>query len=246
MARNVTLAQLETRIRWQADRVGATARLLTDDVTREVNESIQRLRRIVSDANLPYYIQNKGVTIAAGAAAAVDGVTPNYGTIDISAYSPAVLSVYGIDVRMPNGEFVALDAVSLGERNDYGSQPGIPVAFTMLTDSTVAVFPPAEASYSAIIRYLPLATALVNSGDTFDGKQGWELWIVWDVLFKLMHRDSTPELIGSIATERDRIETEIRHEASKLQRANPLRRRDTRGDRKRKTQLARWHWYRGG
>lgn len=244
MARNVTLDQLETRIRWQADRVGATLRIDDTDLDREINESIQRLRRIVSDAGIPYYLQNKGITISAGVGSAIDGVSPNYGTVDISAFSPAVVSVYGVDLRLPNGEFIALDAVGLNARNDYGAEPGVPVAFTLLEDTTIAIFPPPEASYQAIVRYLPVAADLSSGASTFDGKAGWELWIVWDMIFKLLHRDSTPELIGSVLGERERVALEIRHEAQKLQRANPLRRRDTRGGRKRNEALARFYRYR--
>lgn len=246
MARPVSLATLEASIRWQADQMGATLRHTSNDLAREINSSIQRLRTFVSDCGLPYYLKSKGGTLTVGPGTAIDGVTPNYGTLTLpTASGLSFRAIYGLDVRLPSNEFIALDVVPISARNDYGNTTGFPLACSVLDPGVLAIFPAPDAAYSYLLRYLPVSVDLALSDDTFDGQEGWERWIIWDVLHKILHRDSKPELIASVKQERAEIEREIRHEAARGQRSQPSRRRDTRGQRKRTEAIARWSWYRG-
>lgn len=229
MSRTVTLAELETRVRWQANAVGATLRHTSERIRVEINESIQRFRWFVTRAGNPFYLATFGTTIAAGSSSVIDGITPPWRTVALSALTVAVHDV--LLLEQSGGEFRKLDAVSLDGSTVYGTQAGVPQAWTALDPVTIAIFPPPDRAYSALIRFLPQASLLENDADTFDGHAGWEVWIVWDVLHKLVHRDSKPELIASIAAERDRIEAEIKAETSRFQRSAPRRRLDTRGRR---------------
>lgn len=229
MSRTVTLAELETRVRWQANAVGATLRHTSTRIRVEINQSIQRFRWLVTDAGNPFYLETVGVTIAAGSASAINGVTPPWQTLSIAAGTVAVHDV--LLREEAGGEFRKLDAVSLDGGTQYGTQAGVPQAWTALTPSSLAVFPPPDRAYSLLVRYIPLLADLENDADTFEGHAGWEMWIVWDVLNKLVHRDSKPELIASIKDERAEIERLIRSQASRFQRSAPRRRLDTRGRR---------------
>jgi hypothetical protein len=85
---------------------------------------------------------------------------------------------------------------------------------------------------------------LSADADTFDGKAGWEDWIVWDGFHKLIHRDTYPAIFASVATERDRLQAAILKRSRHLQRVGPMTKRDTRGDKRSKLLLARRTWLR--
>lgn len=242
MSRTVTLADLEARVRWQANAVGATLRHTSAALRTEINESIQRFRWVVTHAGNPFYLATAGVSIAAGAASAINGVTPPWQTLSLASQSPAGIH----DVLLleeSGGEFRKLDAVSLDGGTVYGTQPGVPQAWTALDTTTLAIFPPPDRAYSALVRYIPTLAALSGDAATFDGHAGWELWIVWDVLHKVIHRDSKPETIASVVAERDRIEARIQTEAGRFQRSAPRRRLDTRGRRQWASRRDTWGRY---
>ena len=242
MARNKTLAQLRALVRWQADISGLTLRHTDADLTTEINQSIQRFREMVSDNGFQYYLTTSTGTLPVGQTAPYP-----FGVLDLAAVSPNVVRVHGLDVTV-NSQTHSLDAVDFAERTRYqypdGPSGGVPVAFTMWTDTKVAILPPSQSAYSYVLWYLPVSTDLSADADTFDGKAGWETWIVWDVFHKLIHRDTYPQLFASVATERANIQADILKRSRHLQRQGPMVKRDTRGDKRSKLLLARRTWLR--
>lgn len=242
MARTVTLDQLRSRIRWQADVSGLTLRHTNADLTTEINQSVQRFREMISDNGFQYYLRTATGTLPVGKTAPYP-----FGVLDLSAVSPNVVRVFGIDVTV-NSTTHSLDAVDFAERTRYqypdGPTGGVPVAFTMWTDTNVAILPPSQTAYPYVLWYLPVQTNLVADADTFDGKVGWEDWIVWDGFHKLIHRDTYPALFASVATERANIQQDILKRSRHLQRQGPAVKRDTRGDKRSKMLLARRTWLR--
>ncbi len=242
MARLKTLDQLRALVRWQADAAGLTLRHTDNDLATELNESIQRFREMISDNGFPYYLTTATGSLPVG----VTSPHP-FGVLDISALSPSAVRIYGLDVTV-SGTTHSLDAVDFAERTRYqypdGPTGGVPVAFTMWTDTKIALLPPSQSAYSYVLWYLPVATDLSGGSDTFDGKAGWETWVVWDVFHKLIHRDTYPALFASVGAERDRLRAEILKRSNHLQRQGPMVKRDTRGDKRSKIQLARRTWLR--
>jgi hypothetical protein len=230
-------------IRFQSDTAGLTLRHTDADLLIVINQSIQRFREMVSDAGFSYYLT------PSAAASFTTGATSPYAfkVLDIASLSPTAVRIYGIDVTV-SGAIHSLDAVDFAERNKYqysdGPSTGVPVAFSMYSDTKVAILPPPDATYAYTIWYLPQVTELSAGSDTFDGKAGWEEWIVWDVFHKLIHRDTYPQLFASVATERDRLQADIVKRARNLQRVGPMVKRDTRGDKRAKMGLARRSWLR--
>ncbi len=227
MARTRTLTLLRDDVRAIADAQGATARHTDASLTREINQAIQRFREWVSEEGFPLYLTPYAATLTAGA-------TSPYAwkELDLSAISPAMLHVYGVDVTI-NGRICQLDAIPWEQRNDYqgasGPTNGYPVAF-MRYGFKLGILPAPSSTMTATVWYLPVGTDLSADSDTFDGFAGWEEWVRWDVLVMLYTRDQLPVLLEHAKGERDRLRMELQ---TKLRKDRPsvTRRRDVAGRR---------------
>lgn len=234
------LSDLLLDIRWQADQLGATLRNTDTQLTRALNQSIQAFREWISDNGFSYYLKPSTGVLPVGATSPYA-----FGQLTISAISPAVVRVYGLDVKV-NGIIYGLDAVAFAERNRYQTvdtnTSGIPVAFTMYDNNQIAIMPPALSAYPYTLWYLPVSTDLAAGSDVFDGIAGWEEWLTWDVLVKLVVREKEPAIASVALSERDKVQAAILKRSRHLQRQGPMVKRDTRADRMNKRLLARNFW----
>jgi len=235
MARTRTLTNLLTDVRWQADQLGATLRHDDASLTRAINQSIQRYREWLSEQGSPLYLVPHAGTLTVGPTAPYA-----YGTIDMSGWSPTPLHVYSMEVTV-SGRVCDVPSIPFEHRNHYqgrygepwaGQQNGVPAGFFRY-QSTLGVVPPAGSSYAYTVWYMPQLADLVNPNDAFDGVAGWEEWLVWDVMVKIIVRDVTPEQFGMATSERDRIQAEILQRL-RQDRPSVSRRQDVRGSRQRR------------
>lgn len=242
MARTVTLGVLRNDVLWQADLLGTTARNANSDVNRAINQSIQHFRVNVSRLKYRQYLTSHTGTLTAGAAAGMA-----YGTLDTSAWTPSLLHLYGFDITV-NGRLIPLELISFEQRDDFqraevGASPlGPPVAVAYFGENQIVILPASDGAYAYTAYYLPVLADLVADSDTFDGSAGWEEWIKWDVVIKLIHRDQFPTAYQSAVQERDRIWADIERDAPSKQ-IGLVRRIDTRGLRADRIQLYR-NWIR--
>jgi len=211
--RGRTLTQLLDDIRFQADQLGETLRNDDTHLTRLLNQSIQRWREWVSEQGHPLYLSTATGTLPVGAA----NGNVSYGTIDMSSWTPTPVHVYALEIRVSN-TVINLRQIPWESRNDYqgrlfntfyqGVTNSQPAAFFRI-GQTLNIVPPSQAAYTYTAYYMPLFTDLANPSDVFDGEAGWEEWLVWDALVKLIVRDQEPERYQMAVTERDRIQGDI-------------------------------------
>lgn len=240
--RTRTLTNLLQDIRWQADQLGATTRNDDPSLTRVLNQSIQAFREWISDNGFQYYLRPASGTTPIGAT-----VPYAFAQLDISALNPAAIRIYGFDLTV-NNIIYSLDACSFAERNTFqgflsdSNKSGIPVAWSMYDNAKLLLFPPPQAAYPYTIWYLPSAPDLVAGSDVFDGIAGWEEWLVWDVLIKLIVREKEPAIAALASSERERIQVAILRRSRHLQRQGPMVKRDTRGEKLDKKRFLRSNW----
>jgi hypothetical protein len=243
MARNVTIAELEHAIRWQADQERAVLRHSSADIRRVTNNSIQRFREIISDNGHPYFLKSFSGTLDVGAGRDTNGQVLAWGILDTSVVSPEVVRVYGLDVQV-NSVTAELDSVEFRQRNfyQYGNyQTSIPVAFFGYDEKKIGILPPPDRAYNYTLWYLPVLPQLLADEDEFNpGIPGAEEWVIWDVMHKILNRDNYPRLLASVKLERDELMTDIQMRASSHQRTGPPKRIDTRG----RTREKNWFFYR--
>lgn len=234
MSRTRTLTQMLTDVRWQADQLGAVLRNDDTGITRALNQSIQRYREWLSEEGNPLYLTPHSGTFAVGATAPY-----SFGTVDMSSWSPTPVHVYSLEMTV-NGRVLDVPQIPFEQRNDYqsryadpilGNQSGFPVGF-FRQQSTLGIVPPPSGAYPYTAWYMPLLPDLVSGGDTFDGVAGYEEWLVWDVLVKLVVREREGELYAIATAERERLQADILQRL-RQDRPSVTRRQDQRGMRQR-------------
>jgi hypothetical protein len=190
MARTVTLLQLRNDIRWQSDNVGFTARHSDADITRAINQSIQRFRLMLSQhGDRKFLVANTG-TLTAGATSPYP-----FGVLNTSAWNPQIVRLFGFDITV-QGRVIPLELVPFDMRNDFQraetgtSANSPPVALAQFGSESYAILPASDGAYAYTAWYLPVLADLANDADTFDGVAGWEEWVKWDCVQKLNSRDT--------------------------------------------------------
>lgn len=227
MARNRTLANLRADVRFLSDTQGLTVRHVDADLSRAINQSIQRFREMVSANSINHYLTSVTKTTTAGATSPYP-----FQTLDLSSETPAVVRVYAVDALI-RGNVVPLTPEQFSARADYQGSRGLtgqPAAFANWTTYKLAILPAPDAVYSLVVWYLPQATDLSADGDTFDGIAGYEEWVVWDVVVKLINRDQFPQLYATATAERDALKRDMVHALGGVNQRSVGTRRDTVGE----------------
>jgi hypothetical protein len=214
MARTRTLAELEGDVLWQADRQGTSLRNEPARVRRAINQAIAEFREHVSDNGHPYYLRSYANLLDVGAP------TPfHFGVVDLSSLSPAHHRIYGFDVYA-DSQWTSLDPILFQARQRYQGA-GCPEVFFQYERDTVAYAPAADSHYPYLIWYLPVHADLVEDDDTFDGLSGWEEWVVFCAVAKLLLRDRDAHL-ERFEAERGRLLALLLGKAPQRQRSGPI------------------------
>jgi hypothetical protein len=229
MARTRTLTNLLADIRFLADAQGLTSRHDDTNLTRLLNQSIQRFREKVSATGINHYLVHATGTLTVGP------LSPfHWGSLDLSAVSPNVVRVYGLDLRIDGNRWHSCDGIEFTRRHEYqdqtGARNGITIAFANYQTAKLALFPPPAGAYTYVAWYLPVLADLAGASDTFDGVAGWEEWLYWDVLIKLINRDQYPQAYEMAASERERVWADVQKASGRVNRASFTVRRDTWGE----------------
>lgn len=238
MSRPRTLALMRTDLRWQADQLGATLRHDDASLTRIINQSIQRWREWVSEEGSPLYLTPHSGTLTVGPTSPYA-----FGTLDFSAWLPTPVHVYQLEVTV-NGQVLDVPQIPFEQRNQYqgifgptptGATQSIPVGYFRY-GSTLGIVPPPQSAYPYTAWYMGQSTDLATDNDTFDGIAGWEEWLTWDCLIKLLVRDHDQAAIAAATVERDRLQAEFQQRL-RQDRPSVVKRYDMRGMRNRRTML---------
>lgn len=213
MSRNVTLLQLRTDIAAQADIVGGTARYTAATLNRFINQSIQRFREKLSSEGAQHYLVSSSSTLGIGATSPY----PFY-LLDLTALNPSIVRTYGIDITLNGGIIRMLTHVPFNARTDYGGSvvKGEPIAWAHVNTRKVAIMPAPNSAYVYVLWYLPVLADLAADGDMFDGVAGWEDFIVWDVVCRLIIRDQYMTAYQTASAYRSEIWADILRNATRV------------------------------
>ncbi len=230
MSRTVTLVQLRSDVAAQADFTIDTGRYTTVTLNRFINQSIQRFRERLSTEGATHFLVSTSGNLIAGATSPYQ-----FNVLDLSAVSPSVVRVYGVDVTLSSSSMIrSLSHTPFTMRSDYGGPQlrGEPLAWSNFQTRKIAIMPSPQSTYAYTVWYLPVLADLVNDSDTFDGVAGWEDYIVWDVVCRMVTRDQYQDSYPLASGERDRIWADIVRSATKVAAAGGAHiARDTMGQR---------------
>lgn len=229
MSRTVTLLQLRTDIAAQADIVGGTARYTSAILNRFINQSIQRFREKLSSEGAQHYLVSTTGTLTPGATFPYP-----FGVLDLSAVTPSIVRTFGVDVTL-NGDIIkSLSHVPFASRADYGGSIVIsePMAWAHINTRKLAIMPAPDEAYRYVAWYLPVLADLSADGDTWDGVAGWEDFIVWDVVARLIVRDQYMTAFQTATAYKAEIWADILRNATRVSSAGGATiGRDSMGDR---------------
>lgn len=211
--------------------------LVTDTVLNEwINESIQDFRIELSNSDIEFHLTSASGTLTAGV---VSGTAHGSMPLPDNAFA-----VYAIDLTV-GGQIVNVNPMTFSSRNDNQcgtTKTGVPTGFhisavgqetdNLVGSGTIILSPAPDAAYPYRLYYLPVWVDLDQDTDVFNTIGGGDRWVVWDVCVKVAARINDAKNQEAIATrEREVAMGRIVKTIKRMNRAGPVRRRDSRSER---------------
>lgn len=216
MARTRTLLQLRDEVRLRTDTENATSWLLDADLTRMINQSIAALHDLIQQGDEDTLVQSIDIVTVAG--------TQNY-VIAIDFFTLKHVSALIDGVRYP------LDRWTWAEHNEllnaYGSGASWSThrpRYRLTQNDRIVFLPTPAAAHTVTIHYVAAPTQLSADANTFDGRAGWEEWIVLDCAIKVMQRMDMD--VSQLQIEREQVWLRIKPSTKNQDRARPRRVQD--------------------
>lgn len=193
--RTVTLQQLRVDVQNQADIAGLTTRHGATLINRIINQEIQHFREDLSGEGSRHFLQVATGTMLQGATSGFP-----FRELNAGALASGIVRVYGLDVKCQGGEWKRLEHTTFEDRTSYGgpNSLGEPKVWAEYQTTRLAVLPAPNQNYDFILWYLPVLNDLANDSDTFDGVAGWEDYIMWAAVARLVMRDQFPQTFAMV------------------------------------------------
>lgn len=234
MARARRLDAIRTSIRELADCMpDSSARHPTATLNKWINESWAALRSMVTAKGDLTYVKTVDVST---------GVGPDTGAAyGLLAMPATAVMVHGIDLTFSSTDIRALTPVSMNDRNEYhnrGVLTDTPVNFAIFNigeesgasvgNGWIALLPAPDRVYPCRIYYVPAWTDIDNDAYVFNGHDGWDDWVINDVVRKIAMKDNDMQqcLQGALAG-LQMAEARVLASCNALQRVAPSYGRDT-------------------
>ena len=196
MARTRTLTNLIADVRFRADNQAA----LDADITELINQSIADLYDQLTKAFGDEYFEVENNSLS---------TTPNTSTVPLPADFYKLTGVWWL---ISGSQYARIRKYTPAE-----SEQIIPSAgwnydgnvWYRLRVGNIRFVPTPLAAHTLRLKYIPAAVRLVNPGDTFDGYNGFEEWVVLDAAFKLLQREGNTDDAQLIMAAKQRMEQRI-------------------------------------
>jgi hypothetical protein len=181
MPKTVTLSSLRDQSKQRADMVNSS--FLTDaEWNQNINNSWYELYDLLIGAyGNDYYASTQTINVVSGAKAYAVGAT-HYKTL-------------GVDYVVSTTEKYPLNRYTLRDRNRrndaYVRRSYQPDYEYRLTGGNIEIMPVPNSSFTLEHIFIPVAVALSSDGDTIDGVNGFEEYIVVDAAIKALQKEES-------------------------------------------------------
>lgn len=215
MARTVRLDALRDRVRQRAD--VETALHVTDaEVTSYINESIAALHSMIVEAGEDDFLTSADISTVAGTE-----------TYSLTTPAATFYKVEHVEVQI-DGIWTPLERWQFSERHLYenssnggwGWQAG-KIAYRIVGRDNLRILPAPDGVYTVRLWYHAASVLLSADSDTYDGRDGWEEWVVLDAAIKIGVKEESD--VGALVGEREKVELRIKPQARTKDRARPAR-----------------------
>ncbi len=139
-----------------------------------------------------------------------------------------------VTIRLTSQVETMLSHSPFQSHTDFGGPTitGEPRAWAHYQTRKIAIMPASDQAYAYNVWYLPVLADLAADGDTFDGVAGWEDFIVWDVVCRLIIRDQYMTAYQTATQYRQELWADILRNATRVSSAGgAVLGRDSMGDR---------------
>lgn len=177
------LSDLRSDVRKRAQIEGATTYIPDADITEYVNQAWTRVYACLCRTGEDYYMTEANFTSVAGQ----DTYTTTSGTgpAGTTVLPTDMWTIKGVDLQFQSTQWIPCYRAEFEQRDDYQNSnawawPSRPMYFFRNSGvSTYLRFLPVPNSSQTIkVTYYPVAVRLIADGDTLDGENGWERWVV--------------------------------------------------------------------
>ena len=256
MPRTRTLAELRSDVADRADLTdgGSSGRYTSAKLNRYINQAIQRYQQLVTGAGgQDWYMKRSGAT-AIGSSQTRDsaGWAPNmYIALPSDFFDMIGLTVTISGTTMPMVPFERSERTLFREMPSYltSKSMGQPVYYriggTNASGAHIAEIIPWSdgAGYEYEMFWTPVTADLVADADTFDGRAGFEEYVVYRAAMDalLFAGNTNTPLYQSLKQSADEIEAEMKFKFATMQGAG--RRLDTETTRQRLSRWSRGDWW---
>jgi hypothetical protein len=176
MALNVTLSSLRAQVRDRADMKHTT--FCTDsEINGYINSAYAELYDLLVDATEDYYVKSGTISC--------DGINDSF-SLPSDFYK-----LNGVDYRL-GGAAQPMEKFVFEDRNKYINN-GTIIRYRIV--GSKIFFKPLPSAQTITLWYTPAITLLSADGDTVDGVNGWEDYIVCDAAMKCLIKEESDVMV---------------------------------------------------
>lgn len=213
MARTRTLVNLRAEVRDRAD-IENSLHITDAQITRYINQSCAALHGLLVDVCEEFFLE--------AAESAAPAPTNNITTI------PAGTNFYKLAAFwvVVHGKRVHIERYTQANFPSLVDLTGPPYYYRVVSDTNenIIVVPALPTGATIGIARINAFADLSVDGDTFNGRDGWEEWVVLDAAIKCMVKEESDP--AALMAERERCQTRILSQAKSRDLARPDRVRD--------------------
>jgi hypothetical protein len=196
MARTRTLALLRAEVQARAD-IENDPHITSAEVDRFINQSMAALHQKAALACEDEYTTSVTLTTTAGT--------------EVYSISEKFFKLVSVDALV-NGQLRPMRRWNFAERHAYlndASWGSIsqPLAYRTMGGDLIHFLPKPDGVYSVTVWYIATSVILTADADLYDGRDGFEEWVVLDAAIKC--KTKSEEDIRELAGERDRVMLDI-------------------------------------
>ena len=138
---------------------------------------------------------------------------------------PPIVNAFGSRINLQRWQQDARAVLLDGTR---GWIYGQPIYYRLTKNDQISFLPVPDSVQDVEIWYIPALTDMAADSDVYDGRAGWEEWVVWDAAIKCAIKDE--KSLDEMVQERDRVFARIRPKAASKDMNQTGRVRDVEGD----------------
>jgi hypothetical protein len=228
VARSRTLAELRDEVRQRAD-CENDPHVTNTELTRYLNQSCAALHAIMVEADEGEFIEQADlVTVAGVELLALDTLPVSDEIQGLYKLAHVEATVNGIVRELGRWTW---ERYTAARNASTWALRDVPLSYRLVRNKlgvpSLQFAPAPDGAYPIRVHYITPFIDMVADSDVYDGRDGWEEWVVWDAAMKCLVKEESS--LADARTERDAVMARIKPQIDTPDRDHPPTVRDTEG-----------------